>query len=77
MSDDQAVRALTPGPLPLLSRHGCPLASGGDTRERQLLAQVRESDDPGLSIGLAARRWPPGWDLIDLGQVQALQIAQG
>lgn len=45
------------------------LASGDDTRAHKALAQVRESDDPELSIGLAARRWPPGWDLIGLGQV--------
>ena len=36
-------------------------------------AQAQESDDPGRSLGLAARRWPPGWDRIGLGQVPALR----
>ena len=45
------------------------LASGDDTRAHKAIAQVPESDDPELSIGLAARRWPPSWDLIGLGQV--------
>ena len=47
---------------------------GGDDRHDSLtLAQAPESDDPGRSIGLAARRLPPGWDVIGLGQMLALR----
>jgi hypothetical protein len=36
------------------------------------MAQARESDEMEGSIRLAGRRWPPGRDLIALGQVAAL-----
>jgi hypothetical protein len=59
--------------LPLLSRHGCPLASGVESSHGNALVQARECDDIENSIGLAARRWHPGCDLIGLGQVPALR----
>ena len=52
-------------------RSAGPLAgSGDDSSDGKALAP--ESDDKAGSIGLAARRWPPGRDLIGLGQVPAL-----
>jgi hypothetical protein len=49
-----------------------PVGGGDAISDRRVVAQVRESDDSGCSLGLTGRRGLPGCDLNGLGQVPPL-----